>query len=100
MEDSVFTQKWKRSSNVVTHQIAGETVLISLCPQLSEGEAVFILNELGNQIWQKLDGQQSTQTIVEQLETQYDVSNNILVADINEYLHNLRDKGLVETIEF
>ena len=70
MLDEVFGP----SEDVVARKIEGETIIIPLVAGIGDLEDdLYTLNETGQAIWEKLDGEKSIQTIVGELSAEYQV---------------------------
>lgn len=85
------TDRFKISSDVLSQEVNGETVLLDL-----EGESYFGLNEVGTRIWQLLQSEQTVAEALDTLSDEYDVSREQLENDVSELLDKLAEAGLVE----
>ena len=82
------------SSDVLSQEVNGETVLLNL-----EGEAYFALNEVGTHIWQLLQSGHTLADIMDTLSGQYDVSRQQLENDVAKLLDELIEAGLVSRVD-
>ena len=74
--------------------------------QIVDGDAVIIdsrgnkqihrLNPMATKIWNEVVNGFDLEQIVENLSSQFDVSNDVLTQDVNEFLNDLQNKGLLE----
>ena len=87
------THRFNISSEVLSQEVSGETVLLDL-----EGESYFGLNEVATRIWQLLQSGQSIGEILDTLEDEYDVSRGQLEIDAGELLDKLKKAGLVTLV--
>lgn len=85
----------KINKDVIYRNIAGEHVLIPIGSAAMENNGMFILTELGAEIWQMLEKGREKEEMVSILLEKYDVEEEILRKDVNEYLEKLKDGGLV-----
>jgi hypothetical protein len=76
--------------SVVSADLEGEAVLLNV-----ETGVYFGLDELGSEIWHLLEQSQTEEAIIQHLMGEYDVSADVLRADLVDFLDVLRDKGLV-----
>lgn len=85
-----MTQKIKISSEVLTQEVGGETVILDL-----KTESYFGLDETGTRIWQLLQEQKDIQTITATMLNEYDVKEEQLEKDIQNLLKQLDKAGIV-----
>ena len=78
------------SQDVLSHEVAGETVLLDLA-----SESYFGLDEVGTRVWQMLKDGMDRETILDTLLTDYDVERGQLEADLAELLDQLEAAGLI-----
>ena len=85
-----MTQKIKISSEVLTQEVGGETVILDL-----KTESYFGLDEVGTRIWQLLQQGKDTQNITETMLDEYDVEEKQLEKDIQNLLTKLNEAGII-----
>jgi len=85
-----MTQKIEISSEVLTQEVDGETVILDL-----KSESYFGLDEIGTRIWQLLQEQEDIETITETMLNEYDVEEEQLEKDIQNLLTQLDKAGIV-----
>ena len=85
-----MTQKIEISSEVLTQEVGGETVILDL-----KSESYFGLDEVGTRIWQLLQEQEDIQTITATMLNEYDVEEEQLEKDIQNLLTQLNKAGIV-----
>jgi len=86
----MMTQKIEISSEVLTQEVGGETVILDL-----KSESYFGLDEIGTRIWQLLQEQENIQTIIATMLNEYDVKEEQLEKDIQNLLTQLNKAGIV-----
>ena len=86
----MMTQKIKISSEVLTQEVGGETVILDL-----KTESYFGLDEVGTRIWQLLQQGKDTQNITETMLDEYDVEEKQLEKDIQNLLTKLNEAGII-----
>lgn len=84
-----------KSGNVVTRNVAGETIIVPVSNGVGNLEAIFTLNEVGGAIWQLLDGRTATEAVAAVIAREYDVDEAEARQDVSEFLGILKSKGLV-----
>ncbi len=85
-----MVQTIKISSEVLTQEVGGETVILDL-----KSEGYFGLDEIGTRIWQLIQEQKNLQSVTETMLNEYDVEPDQLKTDINNLLNELIKSGLV-----
>jgi hypothetical protein len=79
------------AENVLVRELAGESVLLDL-----ESEAYFGLDEVGTQMWEALTVQPSVDAALRALLQTYDVPPNELRDDLERFVGELAQAGLVD----
>jgi hypothetical protein len=85
-----MTQTIDISSEVLTQEVGGETVILDL-----KSETYFGLDEVGTRIWQLLVEQEDMQTITATMMNEYDVEEDQVEKDIQNLLVKLDEAGLI-----
>jgi hypothetical protein len=86
----------KISHDVIHREIAGEHILVPIGELALRRSGVFVITALGAEIWEMLkDGKEYNDIISELLES-YEVTEEILTKDVDEFLQMLRENELVE----
>lgn len=57
---------------------------------------VFALDEIGEQVWEAIDGETSVEQIADVLSNKYDVNKDIVLHDVNDFVKDLLAKELIE----
>ena len=78
------------SSEVLTQELDGETVILDL-----KSESYFGLDKVGTRIWQLLQEQKDIETITQIMLNEYDVEEKQLEEDIQNLLIQLNNVGIV-----
>lgn len=79
---------------VLVREVAGESVLLDL-----RNEMYFSLDPVGTRIWKVVTGAPSIEDAYAALLEEYDVTPEVLRADLEELLAELLDQGLLEPSE-
>lgn len=80
----------KRNSGLVTSNIDGEIVMMSV----DNGE-YYGLDEIGSRIWDLLENSISIEQLVDQLTEEFDVAKEDCINDTFEFLKDLLNKNLI-----
>ena len=83
------------SKDAIHRNIAGEHILIPTGKMALQYSGVFVITEIGAEIWEMLQTGMDIPAITAALLETYDVEKEVLVRDINDFLQMLREKGLL-----
>jgi len=76
--------------DVMISRVEDEIVLLNL-----ESEQYFALDDIGARVWELLSEYGSTEIVIEQMTTEYDVDPDEFRADLSKLLSDLQEAGLV-----
>jgi hypothetical protein len=79
-----------KTSTTASRLIAGEAVILSLDTKILRG-----LNAVGSRVWDLIDGQRTVDEIADTIVAEFDVPRPQAVADVEAFMRQLLDKGLV-----
>ena len=79
----------------VLREIAGDTLLIPTGKTALDLNGMLTLNELGAEIWRLLPQAANDEEIVRRLLAEYEVEEDVLRADVAEFLGKLRALGIL-----
>ncbi len=79
-----------RSPKTAWRVIEGEAVILSLDTKAFRG-----LNPVGSRMWELIDGRRSVDEIVEVIVREFDVTREQAAVDVQAFVRELLDKGLV-----
>jgi len=94
-----LSKTYQRKSGIARREIAGESFLIPICGTPVDMENIFVLNSLGDFIWQRLNGKHSLRQIAGQIAGEFDVSDAQSLSDTIEFVQQLENNHLVEILE-
>jgi hypothetical protein len=84
-----------RDKDVVSRKIAGELFLVPVKGQLADMQKIFTLTPVAEYIWDRLDGQKRVNDIRNDVIAQFDVDKEKADSDIQEFIAELLETGLV-----
>lgn len=84
----------KLNPKYILREVAGETLLVSLADATAP-KRLLCLNELGKDIYHRLEKGLSKEEIFVSLLEEYDVEPQILQADLDEFLATLQEYGVI-----
>ena len=77
---------YQKREDIVTRKIAGETLLIPICTHMTDIQNIFVLNEVGEYIWQHLDGKKNIKEIHHGIQSTFNAKKKEIDADIREFI--------------
>ena len=83
-----------RKDEIVSRNIAGETILVPIQGKLADMQNIFTLNKIGAFIWERLDGKNPLSDILDSLIDHFDVSGQEAENDILEFIGQVVETGL------
>lgn len=86
----------KISHDVIHREIAGEHILVPIGELALRRSGVFVITALGAEIWEMLKDGKEYNAIISELLESYEVTEEILTKDVDEFLQMLRENELVE----
>ena len=86
----------KIKQGFITKKVAGDVIVIPAEQALVDFKAVITLNETGAFLWELLKDEQTKESLLESMLGEYEGDKDLMLADIEEFLKVLEDKGLLE----
>jgi hypothetical protein len=90
---------YRRVGNLVTREVAGETIAIPVRANAAELDSIFTFNEVGSAVWALLDKAQDVAEIVASVAGTFEVAPDQARQDVVRFLDTLLEAGLVERQE-
>ncbi len=86
------------SENVVAREIEGEIIIVSLVSGISDAEdELYALNETGQAIWEKLDGERTLKDVAASLAEEFHTSKDELESDVIGFATELTRRKILRT---
>ena len=85
----------KIKKELVKREIAGDTILVPVGKTMSDSRGMFILNELGAFIWDRLEEAETEADLVRAVTEEYEVEEAVATADVHEFAEKLRELGVI-----
>jgi hypothetical protein len=92
------TAIYTRHPDYVQRDVAGECILVPIRRTLAEANSIYVLNETGAALWNRIDGQRTAQDIVTDFCGEYDVATDQLTKDFTLLLDDLLSIQAVEKV--
>ncbi len=80
---------------LIKRDIAGDTILVPVGKTVYESNGLFVLNELGAFLWDRLADAEDEKALLDAVLVEYDVSPEVAQADIREFLEKLKTLGIL-----
>jgi len=95
-ETGIWKRVIKKKKDIVSREIAGETILVPLRGNLTDLQRIWSLNPVAAYIYKNLDGQKSLEDIRNEILSIFDVQKEDADSDIQEFISELLRSDLVE----
>lgn len=87
-----------RNTAIVSREVAGETIVVPICRGVGDLDSVYTFNPVGRNLWRLLENGQSAEELAHWVATHYEVAATQAFADVQSYLSELQEIGLVRTV--
>lgn len=84
-----------KGADLVTRDIAGETIIVPVKNGVGDLNSIYTLNELGTTIWNLIDGRTRIREMIKAITREYEVTEEEATRDVTEYLDSLEKAGLI-----
>ena len=92
------TAIYTKHPDYVQRDVAGECILVPIRRTLTEANSIYVLNETGAALWNRIDGQRTAQDIVTDFCNEYEVAIEQLSKDFTSLLDDLLSIRAVEEV--
>jgi len=86
----------RSKSSVVQREVAGETFLVPIHGHIADLQELFILNEVGRYLWDRLDSPTCIDDLVASVVAEFEVGEAEARRDTEAFLEQLAQAGLME----
>jgi hypothetical protein len=93
---NILDKYFNKEKDLVTRDVAGESIIVPIKRHVGDLEGVFTLNEVGAMIWQLIDGQTTVRQLTEAVRDEYQVHAAEAEKDVADFLISLEDAGLIK----
>jgi hypothetical protein len=83
---------------IARRRVAGETILVPVSGDLARLQEIYVLDEVADHIWQRLDGRTPIEAIVDSLTDTFDVDRETARRDLEAFVEALSAAGLVTEV--
>ena len=95
--EPISVVRFLRNSNLVSREVAGETVVVPICRGVGDLDSIFTFNGVGTYLWALLAEGRTAAELCQFVEQRYAVSADMAQADVRSFLSDLQEIGLVQT---
>ncbi len=87
-----------RNTAIVSRDVAGETIVVPICRGVGDLDSVYTFNPVGRSLWRLLESGQTAEELANWVARHYEVDAKQAFADVQGYLLELQEIGLVRTV--
>ena len=88
----------RKRDDLLTRQIAGETIIVPIRGKLADMQNIFAINVVAEFIWERMDGQKTLDQIAGEVAAHFEVDDNQARSDVVEFMTELSEAGLIEKL--
>ncbi len=85
----------KINKELVKREIAGDTILVPVGKTVYDSNGLFVLNELGAFLWDRLPEAETEEELLTAVLAEYEVTEETAKKDLRIFLDKLRDMGIL-----
>ena len=85
----------KIKKELIKREVAGDTILVPVGKTVYDTNGLFVLNEIGAFIWDRLEKFETTEEIVDAILEEYDAQRSEVTQDVEEFLEKFRNWGVI-----
>ncbi|MET0515156.1 MAG: PqqD family protein [Nitrospiraceae bacterium] len=89
---------YSKNPDFVQRDVAGECILVPIKRRLSDVNSIYVLNDTGAALWNRIDGKRSVQDIHADFFEEYDVTAEQLRQDFETLLADLLSIQAIEEV--
>ncbi|NGZ94759.1 MAG: hypothetical protein CV089_01270 [Nitrospira sp. WS110] len=90
------TAIYAKNPDYIQRDVAGECILVPIRRALTEANSIYVLNETGAALWNRIDGRRTAQEIITDFCGEYEVAVDQLAKDFTSLLDDLLSIQAVE----
>ncbi len=99
LEEKALKSSFRKRGEIVSREIAGETILVPIKGKLADMQQIFSLNPVAAYIWRCLDEKSDRDAIAAELLDRFDVGREEAERDVRDFMEELLKAGLIEVVE-
>jgi len=87
-----------RNTSIVSRHVGGETIVVPICRGVGDLDSVYTFNSVGQSLWQLLENNRTAEELASWVSTHYAVDANQAMNDVQSYLAELTEIGLIRAV--
>jgi len=95
LKNEIWGKIFKKKNEIVSREIAGETILVPISGKLADMQRIFSLNPVAEYIWNRLNGERNLQEISDSILSVFDMEKEQVDADVQEFIAELLKEDLI-----
>ena len=101
MHSSALTERsvFRRTPEVVCRRVGAESILVPVRQYVGNLDYVYTLSPVAASVWELVDGNRSTDEIVDAICAEYEVDHGTAAADVTALLADLSGAALISQVE-
>lgn len=96
LNTDIWTKVFHKNGDIVSRKIAGELFLVPVSGNLANMQKMFTITPVAEDIWDLLDGQRNLTEVRDAIHDRYDVDGTQVDSDIQEFIAQLLEAGLIK----
>jgi hypothetical protein len=94
----VWAKVYRRKPDVVTREVAGESLLVPIRGHLADMQTLFAVDAVAACIWSALDGARPLEAVLRNVLARFAVEEAVARADLRSFVGDLESAGLIECV--
>jgi len=90
-----LSRTYIRGEDIISRNIAGETILVPIRGNLADMQYIFTLNSVGVFIWDHINGEYKLAEILDMLLENFETTREQAEIDTLEFIAQVMEKGLI-----
>jgi hypothetical protein len=91
-------RRFLRSPDLVSREIAGETVVVPICRGVGDLDSIFTFNSVGTHLWNVLAAVHTESELIKSITENFEVGDDVAQSDVRNFMTDLLEVGLVRTV--
>ena len=97
-KNQILKKVYKKREEIVSRNIADETILVPIRGKLADMQRIFSLNPVADFIWKKLDKEMPLERILDQIPIEFQVNEETAREDLFEFINDCIAADLLEQV--
>ena len=89
---------YAKNPDFVQRHVAGECILVPIHRLLPDRNSIYVLNETGAEVWNRLDGRRTLRALVDAVHGEYEVEHARLYSDVTTLMTDLLSIQAIEEV--